>query len=69
MQQEQGIVVREGVAVEAVEEGKIKLVGGEVLPYDECCWCTGAAPPAWLRDTDLPLGASFSYCYVRPGRV
>jgi NADH dehydrogenase FAD-containing subunit len=54
--QERGVIVREGVAVEGVEAGKVKLVGGEVLPFDECCWCTGAAAPTWLRQTQLPLG-------------
>ncbi len=56
--QEKGIVLFEGRSVTGVEEGRLLLDGrAGAEPFDECLWCTQAAPPAWLAATGLPLGA------------
>ncbi|KAG2497019.1 hypothetical protein HYH03_005022 [Edaphochlamys debaryana] len=51
---ERRVAVLEGDAVARVEPTELMLAGGARVPYDECLWCTAAAPAAWLRDTGLP---------------
>ena len=54
--QEKGIELHEGVRIAAVEDRQLLLDSRQSEAYDECLWCTQAAAPAWLRDTDLTLG-------------
>jgi predicted metal-binding transcription factor (methanogenesis marker protein 9) len=39
----------------------LTLEGGDIEAFDEALWCTQAAAPSWLKDTGLPLGASFMF--------
>ncbi len=51
---ERGIALRAGVEVEAVGKDAIR-VEGERAACDLAVWATGAAPPALLAASDLPL--------------
>lgn len=37
--------------------GRLVLVGGATADFDECLWCTQAAPAAWVADSGLSTGA------------
>jgi selenide, water dikinase len=54
--QERGIGIKEQSAVVSAGDRMLKLESGEELPFDECLWCTQAAPATWLADCDLPKG-------------
>lgn len=45
-------------AVAAVRAGALELVGGAVLPFSECIWCTQGGAQPWLRKTGLALDAA-----------
>ena len=49
-----GITIRQGRAA-AVEADAVVLEGGERLPSGLTVWVTGAAAPAWLAGTGLPV--------------
>lgn len=50
-----GIGVVTGAVVTAVEPGRLIVEGQPAVPANEILWATGAAPPPWLRATDLPV--------------
>jgi selenide,water dikinase len=57
-----GITIRPGERVVAVEPDAVLVDGGSAPPEriasDLTLWATGAAPPAWLADTKLPVNPS-----------
>lgn len=55
--QERGIHVQEGVGVERVAPGALHLSHGAVAPFDECLWCTQAAPAPWVQASGLATDA------------
>lgn len=55
--QRRGIQVIEGSAVASVEPGRLYLANGKEHAFDECLWCTQAAPASWLDGVDLPKGS------------
>jgi pyridine nucleotide-disulfide oxidoreductase family protein len=50
-----GVAVALGSAVTRVEEGAVRLANGTRAPADLVVWLAGAAGPAWLAGTGLPL--------------
>jgi selenide,water dikinase len=48
-----GVVVHLHSRVVAVDEGCVRLGDGRQLPADAVVWATGAAAPAWLRESGL----------------
>lgn len=48
-----GITVRLGAPVERATPGELLLPDNERLAFDEVIWITGAAAPAWPRDSGL----------------
>lgn len=52
-----GLDICEGTSVSAIEESALVTEGGERVAFDECLWCTQAAPAAWLQGTSLPKSA------------
>ena len=50
--------------MEAVETrptaGRLVLVDGSTADFDECLWCTQAAPAAWVAHSGLSTGATWS---------
>lgn len=51
------ISIHQGAAVTSVSRNKLTTSSGLSIAFDECLWCTQAAPAAWLKDCDLPKGA------------
>ncbi len=51
---ERGVAVA-GSPAAAVLAGALRLADGTTERADEVLWAAGAAPPAWLRETGLPL--------------
>jgi selenide,water dikinase len=51
-----GITVHRG-EVRAVQEDGVRLHAGESMPAELVVWLTGAAPPALIRASDLPMGS------------
>ncbi len=43
--------------VDTVEAGRLLLADGGAAGFDECLWCTQAAPAGWVGGTGLPTGA------------
>ncbi|GAQ81019.1 selenide, water dikinase [Klebsormidium nitens] len=54
---ERGVAVVDG-GVAAVRAGELELVGGAVLPFSECIWCTQGGAQPWLHKTGLALDAA-----------
>lgn len=54
MAQQRGIAVKEGTRVASVERGALLMQSGERVDFDECLWCTQAAPAPWLKACALP---------------
>jgi len=52
-----GIRIRSGSGVRAAEASSLRLENGRSLPFDALVWTVGAAPPALVRDSDLPKDA------------
>lgn len=50
-----GIEVRIGAKVEAVEEGRVLLAGGEILPCGMVLWAGGNEPVPFVRSLGAPL--------------
>src|SRR3954452_13937692 len=50
-----GIEVLTGTRLNAVEEGSVELLNGEVVPTRTVCWTAGVKPPAVSRELGLPL--------------
>lgn len=53
-----GITVRLHAPVQRAEEDGLQLAGGERLRADHVIWITGAAAPAWPRDSGLQTDAA-----------
>lgn len=51
---QRGITVREGSRVSMVEPGAVLSQAGARIEFDECLWCTQAAPAPWLQACALP---------------
>ncbi|MBL6077976.1 selenide, water dikinase SelD [Belnapia sp. T18] len=51
------ITLIEGAPVEAAQPDALLLADGRRIPCDLALWTTGAAAPAWLRETGLALDA------------
>lgn len=49
--------IMEHAEVTGVSAGTLHVAAGEQVPFDECLWCTQAAPARWLHDSHLPQGA------------
>lgn len=54
---DQGLQIHEQSEVVRVSAGALHLSNGQQVDFDECLWCTQAAPAAWLKECDLPRGA------------
>lgn len=52
--QHRGMTVREGVRVSRVEPGAVLSLAGARIEFDECLWCTQAAPAPWVQACALP---------------
>ena len=57
---ERGISIHEGAAVASVSSNTLTTVADEAIAFDECLWCTQAAPARWLKDCELPKGATIT---------
>ncbi len=60
-----GIAIRTGDAVEAAEDGGVRLESGEKLPADSLIWAVGAGSLEVFRDSGLPL-ESRGFVLTRP---
>ncbi len=60
-----GIAITTGERVTGFQNGELQLRGGKTLPADIVIWATGAAPPPWLDNFDLPR-ADDGFLAVRP---
>ena len=48
-------VIESGTGVTRVEQGLLHLEPGSTEAFDDCLWCTRAAPPPWFANSDLEL--------------
>jgi NADH dehydrogenase FAD-containing subunit len=53
----QGIPILEHKRVMAVEEGQLRLAGGEVIPFDICLWAGGFRPLPLASDSGLAVNS------------
>eukprot|EP00892_Ulva_mutabilis_P009871 jgi/Ulvmu1/7256/UM035_0043.1 len=56
--QQRNISVKEGFKVSHVQKGAIRTRAGDSIPFDECLWCTQAAPARWIQACSLPKSES-----------
>jgi NADH dehydrogenase FAD-containing subunit len=59
------VQLHEHSQVVEVQRRSIVTSDGVLHAADEVLWCTQAAPPDWLRQTGLPVGASSKQGCVR----
>eukprot|EP00300_Choanocystis_sp_HF-7_P039395 c5793_g1_i1.p1 GENE.c5793_g1_i1~~c5793_g1_i1.p1 ORF type:complete len:777 (-),score=168.37 c5793_g1_i1:70-2400(-) len=52
---ERGVEVHTNATVTKVISGKVICENGKEFEFDECFWCTQAAPQEWLRETGLAV--------------
>jgi selenide,water dikinase len=54
---ERGVALHLGRAVECVQRGRLRLVGGTTLDADAIVWATGPAAPSWPKLAGLAVDA------------
>jgi Pyridine nucleotide-disulphide oxidoreductase len=55
-----GLEIQENTEVVSVAKQQLHTPDGPALQFDECLWCTQAAPASWLQETNLPKGVTAS---------